>query len=157
MDRGILCLWSLCCLACSQYLPDLMYTYFTSTHLFWVLRQNREQPQNMAPLLETVQSRSGRQTKNKKANGYLWPPYVGLPDGSVDKESACNAGNTGVVGSIPEPGRSPRVGHGNHSSILSWKIPWTEEACRLQSMRSQRLRYDSTWHYIAYVMKNEAR
>ena len=113
MDRGILCLWSLCYLACSQYLPDLIYTYFTSTHLFWVLCQNREQPQNMVLLLETVQSRSGRQTKNKKANGYLWPPYVGFPDGSVDKESACNAGNTGVVGTIPELGRSPRVGHGN--------------------------------------------
>ena len=25
-----------------------------------------------------------------------------------------------------------------HSSILAWKIPWMEESCRLQSMRSQR-------------------
>ena len=25
-----------------------------------------------------------------------------------------------------------------HSSILAWKIPWTEEPGRLQSMRSQR-------------------
>ena len=24
-----------------------------------------------------------------------------------------------------------------HSSILAWKIPWMEESCRLQSMRSQ--------------------
>ena len=24
-----------------------------------------------------------------------------------------------------------------HSSILAWKIPWTEEPCRLQSMGSQ--------------------
>ena len=28
------------------------------------------------------------------------------------------------------------------SSILTWKIPWTEEAARLQSMGSQRLRHD---------------
>ena len=26
-----------------------------------------------------------------------------------------------------------------HSSILAWKIPWTEEPGRLQSMRSQRV------------------
>ena len=24
-----------------------------------------------------------------------------------------------------------------HSSILAWRIPWTEEACRLQSIRWQ--------------------
>ena len=29
-----------------------------------------------------------------------------------------------------------------HSSTLAWKIPWTEEPCRLQSMRS--LRVDMT-------------
>ena len=33
----------------------------------------------------------------------------------------------GDVGSIPGPGRSPGEGNGNHSSILAWKIPWTEE------------------------------
>ena len=27
----------------------------------------------------------------------------------------------------------------NHSSILAWRIPWTEEPGGLQSMRSQRL------------------
>ena len=26
-----------------------------------------------------------------------------------------------------------------HSSILDWRIPWTEEPCRLQSMGSQEL------------------
>ena len=29
-----------------------------------------------------------------------------------------------------------------HSSILAWKIPWTEEPSRLQSMGSQRVGYD---------------
>ena len=29
-----------------------------------------------------------------------------------------------------------------HSSTLAWKIPWTEEPCRLQSMGSQRVRHD---------------
>ena len=29
-----------------------------------------------------------------------------------------------------------------HSSVLAWKIPWTEEPGRLQSMGSQRVRQD---------------
>ena len=29
-----------------------------------------------------------------------------------------------------------------HSSILAWKIPWTEEPGRLQSIESQRVRHD---------------
>ena len=29
-----------------------------------------------------------------------------------------------------------------HSSTLAWKIPWTEESCRLQSMWSQRVGHD---------------
>ena len=40
-----------------------------------------------------------------------------------------------------------------HSSTLAWKIPWTEEPGRLQSMGSQRVRYDwgtSLYHYMLY-------
>ena len=29
-----------------------------------------------------------------------------------------------------------------HSSILAWEIPWTKEPGGLQSMESQRVRYD---------------
>ena len=29
-----------------------------------------------------------------------------------------------------------------HSSILAWRIPWTEEPARLQSMGSQRVEHD---------------
>ena len=29
-----------------------------------------------------------------------------------------------------------------HSTILAWKIPWTEERSRLQSMGWQRVRHD---------------
>ena len=29
-----------------------------------------------------------------------------------------------------------------HSSILAWRIPWTEEPFRLQSIGSQRVGYD---------------
>ena len=36
-----------------------------------------------------------------------------------------------------------------HSSILAWKIPWTEEPGGLQSMGSQRVRYD--WARMQYI------
>ena len=36
-----------------------------------------------------------------------------FPGGSVSKESACSAGDTGDTGSIPGSGRSPGGGHGN--------------------------------------------
>ena len=29
-----------------------------------------------------------------------------------------------------------------HSSILAWRIPWTEEPDRLETMGSQRIRHD---------------
>ena len=56
----------------------------------------------------------------------------GSHDGSDNKESACNIRD---LGSIPGSGRSPGERNGNsHSSILAWRIPWTEEAGGLQSM-----------------------
>ena len=33
-------------------------------------------------------------------------------------------------------------GMATHSSILAWRIPWTEEPGRLQSMGSHRVRHD---------------
>ena len=46
------------------------------------------------------------------------------------------------MGSIPGSGRSPGEGNGNPSSIIAWKIPWTEDPGGLQSMRQQRVRHD---------------
>ena len=33
-------------------------------------------------------------------------------------------------------------GMATHSSILAWKIPWTEEPSGLQSMESERVEHD---------------
>ena len=38
-----------------------------------------------------------------------------------------------------------------HSRILAWKIPWTEEPDRLQSMGSQRVRHDRV-HIHLFLM-----
>ena len=46
------------------------------------------------------------------------------------------------LGLIPGLGRSLEKEMATHSSTLAWKIPWTEELGRLQSMGSQRVRHD---------------
>ena len=38
-----------------------------------------------------------------------------------------------------------------HSSILAWRIPWTEEPGRLQSMGSQRVRHDQRTNIHTYT------
>ena len=55
------------------------------------------------------------------------------------KESACNAGDPV---STPGSGRSPRKENATHSSILAWRIPWTEEPGGLQSTGLQRVGQD---------------
>ena len=59
---------------------------------------------------------------------------VGFPGGSDGTESACNVG---ALSSIPGLDDSLEKGMAVHSSILAWRIPWTEEPGRLQSMGSQ--------------------
>ena len=62
-----------------------------------------------------------------------------IPPGSDSKASARNVGDPG---SIPGSGRSPGEGNGKPFQYSAWKIPWTEEPDRLQSMGSQRVRHD---------------
>ena len=62
--------------------------------------------------------------------------YLGFPLGSVVKESPCNEGD---LGSIPGLGRYAQRDLTSLSSILAWRISWTEEPSRLQSIGSQRV------------------
>ena len=43
------------------------------------------------------------------------------------KNPPANVGDVRDADSIPGLGRSPGGGNGNHSNILAWRIPWTEE------------------------------
>ena len=65
----------------------------------------------------------------------------------IHQESACNAGDLEwILGS----GRSSGEGNGYqlqysfffNSNILAWRILWTEKSDGLQSMGSQRVRYN---------------
>ena len=57
-----------------------------------------------------------------------------LPHSSVGRESACNAGDLGSIPGWEDPLEKEMA---THSSILAWRVPWTEEPGRLQSMGSQ--------------------
>ena len=59
---------------------------------------------------------------------------AGLACSSDGKESSYNAGDPG---SIPGLGRSLEKGTATHSSILAWRILWTEDPGRLQAVGSQ--------------------
>ena len=67
---------------------------------------------------------------------------MGFPGGTVVKNPPANAGDAGDVSSIPGSGRSLEEEMTTHSSILAWRVPWTEEPGGLQYMGSQRVRHD---------------
>ena len=51
-------------------------------------------------------------------------PRLCFPGRSDSEGSACHEGD---LGSISGSGRSSGEGDGNHSSVLAWEIPGTEE------------------------------
>ena len=54
-------------------------------------------------------------------------------------ESACNVGN---VGSNLGQEDALEKEMASHSSTVTWKIPWTEEPAKVQSMGLQRVKHD---------------
>ena len=58
------------------------------------------------------------------------------------KNLPTDAGNVRDEGLIPGSGQSPGGGMATRSSVLAWRIPWTEEPGGLHSMGSQRVRHD---------------
>ena len=54
----------------------------------------------------------------------------------VVKNPPANAGDIRDTGSVSELGRSPGEEYSNHSSILAWRMPWTEATiCRAAKSR----------------------
>ena len=47
-----------------------------------------------------------------------------------------------AAGSIPRSGKSLEEEMASHSSILAWRIPWTEKPGSLRSTGSQRVGHD---------------
>ena len=61
-----------------------------------------------------------------------------FPGGSVVKNLPASARDSGDMGQKD----SLKEEMATHSTILAWKIPCTEEPCRLQSMGLQRVGHD---------------
>ena len=85
-----------------------------------------------------VQVHWGCTTGTRQSRGHF---LTTVPGGSVVKNLPANAGDTRDVGSISGLGWSLEKEMATHSSILAWKIPWTEDL-GLQAMGWQRVRHD---------------
>ena len=65
-----------------------------------------------------------------------------VPGGSVVKSPPPIAGDRRDAGYRLGQADPLEKGMATHSSLLGWRIPWTEEPGGLQSMGSQRVRHD---------------
>ena len=70
------------------------------------------------------------------------PFHGGFPGGAMAKNLPAKAGD---MGSMSGSGRPPEEEMATHSGVLAWKISWTEESGRLQSMESQGVGHDRAY------------
>ena len=88
-----------------------------------------------------------------RARGLLTSPEKACrlsipPGGAGGKESACQSRRPKELQVWSLGWEDPLEEEmATHSSILAWRIPWTEDTGRLQSLGSQRIRHD--WSYLA--------
>ena len=85
-------------------------------------------------------------------NRWCFKHFLGFPGGASGREPPANAGDGRHMGSIPGAGGTPGGENGNplHGrGILAWRIPWTEEPGRLQSIGPQKVRRN--WTDLAHL------
>jgi len=129
-----------------HYLPE-----FAQTHVRWV--SDTIQPSHPLSLQMTIMSIWALKWYTKVHGLNFEPGFLNskliifdFPGGSDGKVSVYNAGDPLVL--LPNLVQS--LGWEDplekemaiHSSTIAWKIPWTEEPGRLQSMGSQRVGHD---------------
>ena len=72
-----------------------------------------------------------------------WQYCMDFPGGTCGKESPCQCRRPKRCQFDPLGGEDPlEDGMATHSSILAWRIPWTEEPGKLQSIGSQEVGHD---------------
>ena len=67
---------------------------------------------------------------------------MGFPDDATIKSPHNNAGDLRDQSLFLGQEDPLEDGMATHSSILAWRVPWTEKPGGLQSMGSQRVRHD---------------
>ena len=85
------------------------------------------------------------------------PSVLAFEVAQVAKKLPADSGNARDMDLIPGLGKIPLSKiMATHSTVLTWKVPWTEEPCGLQSMESQRLRHDWTHTHMPSVLAWES-
>ena len=84
------------------------------------------------------QTASNSSVTSSPLSSFMELKRVKVFGGSDGKESSFNAGDSGLSQGQEDP---LEKGMATHSSILTWRIPWTEPG-GLQSRESQRVRHD---------------
>ena len=120
-NSAFLCLWLRAIKIC--YVPDLSYIL----QLFSSFSLAFNKPQNTLLFFNS-------QFKNNIRNKLI--TWTGHGPWSLSERSGFDP----WVGKTPP--QPPEKGMATHSSIIAWRIPWTEEPGSLQSMGSQRVRHD---------------
>ena len=76
-----------------------------------------------------------------------------FPSGSDGKESTCSVAG---LGSILGQEGSPEKRMATHSSILAWRIPWTEELGGLQSIGGTKSQTGLGDFYVSLSLQTKA-
>ena len=74
---------------------------------------------------------------------------LAIPGGSDGKDSACSAVQSLSQEDLLEEGMA------THSSILTWRIPWTEESGRLWFVGLQRVGHDKRFSMHTLILTPE--
>ena len=88
----------------------------------------------------------------------IYSLYIGLPQCLSGKESVCNAGASGDMGSIPGWGRSPGGGHGNPLQYSCLENPmdrgsWRAIVQRVTESRTQLKQLSMHAYIYIYIYK----
>ena len=122
--------------------PDFAFDFVElAPVLLWVSGPRQVPPSCWGPVPSSVSQ--GDKTQTFLSSFQLWPSYITQQSSLLTYKirSVCK-----VTGSHDKliycQCRGPEKVTAPHSSTLAWKIPWTEEPGRLQSMGSQRVGHD---------------
>ena len=110
--------WVALCIG--YFLANIRNTPHWGICIFWITLnwQKQEHLKNKECLMITCLNISSKSWHAKLS--------VDIPGSLDSKESAYNAGDEGDTGLIPGLGRYLEKEMATHSSILAWRIPWTE-------------------------------
>ena len=113
----------------------MILNHFTNLHHYFLEKEMATHSSIPAWRIPRTEGLGWLQSIGSQRVRHNWVAFthLGFPGGSVVKNPPANTGASILV--LGNPLEKEMAAH---SSILSWKIPWTEEPRGLQSMGSQK-------------------